>query len=139
VSIGPFGRLAIGPTGSPVYFTADPRSYRPWQWKKRASFHPGIQGSMTIQDFGVVSKDLVIEIESPEDAFLEASVVKQLHEMYRTKGAVYRLTDWVGNDFTVWLEDFQPEANENLPGYRYSMRLKVQSITTLFGAPYTGP
>jgi len=94
---------------------------------------------MTVQDFGAKKKDLWIELEGPPDAPLDPEVAAQLHGFFRTEGALYRLTDWCGNDFSVFIDDFQPVPDERNPGYAYTMRLKVLNINTLFGAAFSGP
>lgn len=136
--IGLFGRIALGPTGSQYVFTCDPEDYRPWQWKKRMTVIEGVGGSVTIQDFGIYAKDLEVEINGPQDQLMERSLVALIHALFRVKGAVYRLTDWLGNDFTVFMTDFTPVADARLPGYSYTMKLHVLGIVSLFGQPYTG-
>ena len=137
MSIGPFGRISLGPTGAMVVFTADPTDYSPWNWQKRVSVHQTIGGGITIQDFGTKMKDQVVEIKGALEQFMENSVVASVHAMFRTKGAVYRLLDWLGNDFTVYIEEFQPVPNPQLPGSTYTLRLRIMGITTLFGVAYS--
>ena len=136
--IGPFGRIYLGPTGAEIQFTADPTDYKPWQWKKRMSKHPGIGGSMTIQDFGTTYKDATIEIEASIEGLMDNATVANMHGYFRTKGATYRFYDWLGNDFTVFVEDFVPVAHTQLPGSAYSMRLTIVGVTKLFGSAYAG-
>jgi hypothetical protein len=138
MSIGPFGRLGLGPTGAEIVFTADPTKYDPWHWKKRMSKHETIGGGVTIQDFGVTMKDAVIDIEASIEQFMENSVAASVHALFRTKGAVYHLYDWLGNSFTVFVEEFHPVPHRNLPGSTYSMRVKIMACATLFGSAYAG-
>jgi len=137
-TIGPFGRVGLGPTGTEIVFTADPSRYDPWDWKKRMSKHQTIGGGVTIQDFGVTMKDATIEIEGQLEQFMENVVAGELHALLRVKGAVYHLYDWLGNSFTVFIEEFHPVPNRNLPGSTYSIRVKVMACATLFGSAYTG-
>ena len=138
MSIGPFGRLSLGPTGSMVQFTADPTNYSPWAWKKRMSFHPNVGGGITIQDFGMTMKDQIIEIRGDKEQLLENSVVASIHALARAKGVVYRMTDWLGNDFTVFIEEFTPMPDYRLPGSTYTLKVRILGVTQLFGSAYTG-
>jgi len=119
-------------------FTTDPQVYQPLQWKKRATVHKGIQGAVTVQDFGTFAKDNRLTLASGPSGFLEKSVVEDLHAKYRTKGATYSLTDWFGNSFTVFIVDFDPEPARARTLFRYTMTLQVLGITTLLGTAYTG-
>lgn len=120
-----------------VTFTTDPRVYEPLNWPKRASVLRGLNGAVTVQDFGVFAKDNRLRLESG-DQFLSTAVVEQLHARYRARGATYRLQDWLGNDFTVFIQEFRPVEAQLGGAWRYTMDLVVLRITTLLGAPYTG-
>lgn len=134
--------MPVAPNGTvyldSVQFTTDPQVYQPLQWKKRATVHKGIQGAVTVQDFGTFAKDNILYLASGPSGFMEKSVVATLHTKYRTKGATYSLTDWFGNSFTVFIEDFDPEPARMRTLFRYTMTLQVLGITTLLGTAYTG-
>ena len=121
-----------------VQFTTDPAPYEAYQWPKRMSEHPVIGGSVIIQDFGVFQKDLTIALGSGATQFLEKSVIVSLDTMFRTKGATYTLTDWLGNEMTVYVAAFQPTATFLGTLYTYTMTLRVRTITKLFGSTYSG-
>ncbi len=121
-----------------VQFTTDPDPYEHYQWPKRMSEHPYIGGGVVIQDFGVNKADLTITLGSGNSQFLERSVVLSLDTMYRTKGTTYTLTDWLGNEMTVFISEFKPTAARFGTAYRYTMTLRVRTITKLLGASYTG-
>jgi len=119
-------------------FTTDPQTYEPLKWPKRATVHKGIQGAVTVQDFGTFAKDNMIHLGSGESGFLEQSVVEALHTKYRTKGATYTLTDWAGNSFTVFIMGFEAEPTFIGTLFKYTMTLQVLGITNLLGTAYTG-
>ena len=120
-----------------VRFTTDPGVYQR-QWPKRASKHPGIGGSITIQDFGRFAKDMTLTLQSGQHQLLESSVVESLEAMASVRGATYTLTDWSGNELTVFIVDFR--ADQTFVGSlcTYAMELHVLGVTKLFGATYTG-
>jgi len=132
--VSPNGTVFLGGT----QFTTDPQVYQPLLWKKRATVHKGIQGAVTVQDFGTFAKDNRLYLASGNSGFLEKSVVDALHTKYRTKGATYTLTDWSGNSFTVFLVEFEAEPTFIRTLFRYSMTLQVLGITNLLGTAYTG-
>ena len=122
-----------------VIFTTDPTVYEPLNWQKRMSIQMAIGGKVTIQDFGVFQKDNTVRLGG--ENFLEDAVVQSLHTKYRTRGATYAFTDWLGNSFTVFIKTFVPVPLKKGPGvslYRYTMELQVLTITNLFGVAYTG-
>lgn len=120
-----------------ITFTTDPRVYEPRNWPKRVSVHRGLNGSVTVQDFGLFAKDNRIRIESG-DQYLSTAVVDALQARYQTPGATYTLTDWLGNEFTVFILDFRPVEAQLGGAWRYSMDLVVLGIAQLNGVPYTG-
>jgi hypothetical protein len=128
-----------------VQFTTDPQDYDPVQWEKRHSVHKGLQGAVTVQDFGTFKKDNTVRLGSGASGFLSQSVVSSFHTKFRTKGATYSFTDWLGNSFTVFIKSFVPVPTflpDDPDGtgclYTYSMELQVLNITDLFGVAYTG-
>jgi len=137
-TIPAFGRLTIGPTGGETTFTTDPEPYEPYQWPKRHSVHPGLQGAATIQDFGVFAADRRLTLEGSFDQPMDDTVVKILDGYYRTRGATFVLDDWLGNKFTVFIAAFTHRPHGRLAISAYRMELQVVSITNLFGSAYTG-
>ena len=119
-------------------FTTDPAVYEPLNWPKRFSVHEGLEGSVTIQDFGVTMKDNVVRLQSGDRQYMEQSLAEALHTRFRTKGVTYTLTDWVGNQLTVFILSFTPKPTFIGTLWTYSMELRVLGITKLFGATYTG-
>lgn len=141
MSLSPIGHVFL----DGVQFTTDPQDYSPLNWEKRHSVLPGLQGSVTIQDFGTFKKDDVVRLTSGASGFLTQSVVASFHGKFRTKGAVFSFTDWLGNSFTVFVKSFvpvptfypdDPDGSGTL--YTYNLELQVVNISTLFGAAYTG-
>jgi hypothetical protein len=121
-----------------VRFSTDPQPYEAYEWPKRMSEHPVLGGSVIIQDFGTHKKDLTITLGSGQNQYLEKSVVVSLDAMYRTKGATYQLTDWLGNDMTVFIAAFKPTGTFLGTLFTYSMTLRVRTIAALLGNAYTG-
>ena len=122
----------------------DPQIYEPLNWEKRHSVLPGIQGAVTIQDFGHFAKDNTLRLASGRTGYLNQSKVAAIHDAFRTKAATFTLTDWIGNEFTVFIREFRPvptfigiDDTDNL--FTYTMELQVVVITKLFGAVFTGP
>jgi len=121
-----------------VRFSTDPQPYESYEWPKRMSEHPVLGGSVIIQDFGTHQKDLTITLGSGQNQYLEQSVVVALDAMYRTKGATYQLTDWLGNDMTVFIAAFKPTGTFIGTLFTYTLTLRVRAIAKLLGATYTG-
>jgi len=120
-----------------IRFSTNPAVYEPLNWKKRYQVFPAIGGKVTIQDFGVFMKDTTLRLGSGRENFLDTATVTALHSRWRTKGATYTLTDWLGDTFTVFIKDFIPIIfKPDL--YTYSMELQVTAILQLWGATYTG-
>lgn len=126
------GNITIGT----VQLTTDPETYER-QWPKRFSEHPGIAGSFTIQDFGRYAADMVIRLVSGRQ-FITLAVVEALDAAFGTQGATYSFTDWLGNEFTVFIRDWKPLVTFIDDLHTYTLELRVVSITTLFGAAYGG-
>jgi hypothetical protein len=121
-----------------IQFSSDPSVYEPSNWPKRASEHPTIGGGITVQDFGRFAKDCTVHLASGAGQFLEQSVVDSLDALYATRGATYTLTDWLGNEFTVWMRDWHPVPTNIATLWTYDLVLRVISITHLRGADYSG-
>ncbi len=133
--IPPFGRVSLGPTGAETTFTTDPEPYEPYRWEKRQSEVQVLNGGVVHQDFGVFAKDrrLLLRHETLDD-----TVVQAIDGYYRTRGSVFHFTDWLGNDFTVFIADFTHTPHGRLLVSGYQLQLLVTGITTLFGAAYAG-
>ena len=121
-----------------VRFTTDPVPYEAYEWPKRMSEHPVLGGSVILQDFGTHAKDLTITLGSGQNQVLEKSVVLALDGMYRTRGATYQLTDWLGNDMTVFIVAFKPTGTFLGTLFTYTLTLRVRAIAALLGSAYTG-
>lgn len=127
------GQITIGGT----QLTTDPETYESHLWPKRFSKHLGIGGSVTWQDFGHVAKDLVLRLSSGKQ-YLTFATVQAISSAHRTKGATYTLTDWLGNQFTVFIVSFNPKVTFVDDLHTYDMELHVTAISKLFGASYGG-
>ncbi len=121
-----------------VQFTTDPQDYAPAKWPKRASYHPGLGGSMTIQDFGRYAKDCLLTLSSGNSGYMEQSVVASLQTKKSAKGASYSFTDWLGNSFTVFIVNFDPKPTFIGSLWTYTLELRVTAMTTLLGSAYSG-
>jgi hypothetical protein len=122
-------------------FTTDPSTYEPLNWQKRFSTQMAIGGRVTIQDFGTFMKDNTLRLASGDRNFLEDSAVIELHTKYRALGLTYTLTDWLSNEFTVFIKSFVPVPFKKGPGtslYTYNLELHVTTIVKLWGAVYSG-
>lgn len=128
------GLISIGG----VQLTTDPETYEAFNWPKRWSKHPGIAGATVIQDFGRFARDLVLRLVSGRSQFLHEDVVKAIQTAHGTKGALYALTDWMGNEFDVYIADFTPVPSGLPELYTYTLELHVWTITKLFGTSYGG-
>lgn len=120
-----------------VRFTCDPAVYER-QWPKRVSVHEGLQGAVTVQDFGRFAKDMVLRLESGEQQLMERTTVAALDAMAGTRGATYTLTDWTGLECTVHIQAFEADPTFLGTLHRYRLSLRVLSIAKLYGATYTG-
>jgi hypothetical protein len=121
-----------------VQLTTDPDVYEPANWPKRASEHPTIGGGRTIQEFGRFACDLEVHLASGANQYMEQSVVDSIDAMHATAGATYALTDWLGNEFTVWIRDWHPVPTRLPSLWTYDLVLRVMAITHLRGADYSG-
>ena len=118
--------------------TTDPEVYEAYRWPKRASVLKGLEGSVTIQDFGVYAADLELHLSSGANQYMEQEAVEAIDALYRVQGATYTLTDWLGNEFTVFILSFQPKPTFIGTLWTYEMTLQVTAITTLLGTSYSG-
>lgn len=120
-----------------IQFTTDPRTYEP-VWPKRQSIHGGLQGAVTVQDFGVFAKDQRLRLESGGQ-WLTRTVVDALDARFQTRGAAYPFKDWVGTEATVFIVAFDP-IDARLGGdlYEYRMELRVLALTKVRGVAYVG-
>ena len=140
MTIATFGKVFL----DGVQFDTDPQIYEPTNWAKRHSITPGIGGTVTIQDFGHFAKDNMVRLSSGPTGYLNQATVIALHARFRSKALVFSLTDWMDNEYTVFIVSFRPVAtfigesdSDNL--FTYEMELRVTAITKLFGAIFTGP
>lgn len=130
-----------------VTFNTDPEPYEHQNWKKRYSVFKTIGGGQVIQDFGLVQADLVVQLSSGQTQFIDEVTRAALNTMFATLGAVWTLTDYLGNQFTVFITEFMPTIFKMGGGangvatqvYHYTMTLQVVSIQKLYNVVYTGP
>ncbi len=132
-----FGRVEMGPgnPGLQIQLTVDPEPYEPYRWPKRYSVILGLQGSVTIQDFGVVAVDRELTLRGE---VLDDTLVSVIDGYYRMRWAKFLFKDWLGNEFTVRIKRFAHVPHGRLRISSYQMDLHVLSIQKLFGAVYTG-
>lgn len=129
-----------------VTFNTDPDPYEHQNWNKRYSVFKTIGGSQVIQDFGLVQADLTVQLASGNAQFIDEVVRAALQTLYATRGTSYTFTDYLGNDFTVFIQDFKPRifkmggnvAYTATQVYHYTMALQVITINKLYGVTYTG-
>lgn len=131
-----------------VTFNTDPNPYEHQNWKKRFSVFKTIGGGQVIQDFGLVQADLTVQLASGQAQFIDEVVRAALQTLYATRGASYTFTDYLGNDFTVFIQNFIPTIFKMGGGaspsytatqvYHYKMELQVITINKLYGVTYTG-
>jgi hypothetical protein len=119
-----------------VRFTTDPSVYEP-TWPKRHSIHAGLGGGVTIQDFGVTAKDQVLRLQS-SGQYLDRATIDALDTRYRTRGAVYTFTDWVGTTATVFMTIFRVIPTRLPDLYEYELELRVVALSQLRGSAYGG-
>ena len=141
--LGPFGAVRL----DGVQFSTDPAVYEPLNWAKRFSIHPTLGGKVVIQDFGTFQKDNSLKLGSGPYNPLDDPVVQAIHTRYRTRGTSYSLTDWLNNQFTVFIKNFDPvplkqgsdETGLNTVSlYTYVLDLHVVAIVKLFGNAFSG-
>jgi len=138
-TLGKITLTAVTGGGNDITFTTDPSTYTIF-WSKRRSSFPGLNGSVTVQDFGKFAADALIDIKSGSQ-WINKSVVTDMDENDAIKGATWRLQDYEGNDFTVSIDHWKPEmvAGMAILGlYTYDLLLRVHAIAKLRGVTYTG-
>lgn len=146
--LGPYGGITL----DGVQFSTDPVDYEPRKWGKRFTEFETIgglnqPGSRKTQDFGMVGADALIVLNGGANP-LSDDVVIALDTRFRATGQVYAVTDWLGNAYTAFILLFDPlkplktglqrGAGTTMTLYTYVMHLRAQSISKLFGQPYTG-
>ncbi len=145
MSFGPF--LPTGVFLDGVQFSTDPEPYEPLVWAKRHSEHMTIGGGLVIQDFGAFMKDNTVRLGSGQTRLISEDIMLLLYNKYLARGFTYTFTDWLGNDFQVFIKSFVPVpfkrgadkgGNSVLSLYTYTMELQVLQINKIAGATYTG-
>lgn len=128
---GEVGTVVLGG----VTFTADPVGFVP-DWAKRATEFQGVGGWNVIQDWGMEPKDLKLRLQSGAGGPLAFATMKALKALHRVKGATYAYADSFGNQFSVFMLEYQ-EALRVGGGtgglWDYTMTLSVRTITKLYG------
>jgi len=142
VPLGPFGGIRIGN----VRLTTDPKPYEPLNWPKRQSVHVAIGGKVTIQDFGTFMRDNTLKLASGDTRVLDEETMTSLHAKYRLRGAIFTMTDWLGNEFKVFIKVFRAWPRIKGAGptgavslWDYEMDLHVLQIVKLLGVDYVDP
>lgn len=91
-----------------IQFSTDPELYEHLNWAKRYSTHKTIGGGQIIQDFGIFATDNVMKLGSGSQNYMDGVTVLAIEALYRTRGTTYRLIDYLGNDFTIYITNFVP-------------------------------
>ena len=130
-----FSRVFIGPNYE-TQLTVDPEPYEPADWPKRFSIQKGLQGASVVQDFGTYAGDLTVTLRHET---MDNGIIRALDGYYRTRGATFKLKDWLLNEFVVFIARFKWTPDVHLDKSGYEMTCNVVSITKLFGEVYTGP
>jgi hypothetical protein len=121
-----------------VRLTTDPQKYRPPRRPKRAAVLPGIQGTVTIQDFGRFAKDATFVLQGSGGQGLATDVIDAIDALADAVGLVTSFSDWLGTEGQVWIEAFDYELNAPWQLYDYTLTLRVVALTTLRGNGYLG-
>lgn len=129
-----------------VKFNTDPDPYEPYQHERRYSEHMTIRNptelkGVVIQDFGVVPQDNMLVLGSGKERFMAEDVVTQLEFRYRMLGKQFFFSDWLGNQFMVFMRNFKPVpfkrggdgSGGTISLYTYNMELKVTGYIKTYG------
>ncbi len=117
-----------------ITFETDASSYVGPQLKKRQSIHPVIGGGTTIQDFGVSFSDVPVRLRSGQSKLTKATI-NQLAALHHARGRTYQVSDWLGNDYDVYVSEFKPTSQDGV-WWDYAMELIVLKLRILRGSPY---
>lgn len=124
-----------------ITLTTDPQKYKAPRMPGRGSVIPGIQGTVTIQDFPRVAKGSTFVLQGSGGQGLAHDVVNAIDALKDETGAVFAYSDWLGNVATVWIEDFDPELNAGPNAwqlYDYTLTLRIVTLASRRGVAYTG-
>jgi len=115
----------VSPAGSGVQLDTDPETYKT-EWPRRQSIHEGIDGAVTKQDFGRITKDITIMLDSGPNQWLNKSTVKALEALSVVKRQLVKFEDGEGNVYnTCTIEDFSPNQAKGMRGlYTYTLVLR---------------
>jgi hypothetical protein len=120
-------------------FTTDPKIKR--SWPSRQTVLPGIEGSVTVQDFDRFKKDMRLTLTSNGN-FMNQALKAAIDTMIATRGATYDYVDYTGIEGTVKILSFDPEPTFYRDGdfvlYEYTMELKIMTLSKLDGVSYGG-
>jgi len=123
-----------------VVFVTDPRPYDPLNMIKRDDRVAGVALSSTIQDTGLTLLDTTIRLGSGETQVLDKATVKALTQRAFIPAAEYAFSDWLGNEFSVYIHMFHPVVRIQgmTPNgvdvlFTYDMELYITDVTKLFG------
>jgi hypothetical protein len=118
--------------------TTDPQKYKAPRMPGRGTVLPGIQGTVTIQDFPRVAKGSSFVLQGAGGQGLDQDTVNAIDALKDEAGAIWSYSDWLGNVATVWIEDFDPELNAPWQLYDYTLTLRIVSLTLRRGVAYVG-
>lgn len=131
-----------------ITFNTDPNPYEHQNWEKRHSIFKTIGGGQVIQDFGMYQVDNTVQLSSGQGQYIDEVVRAALNTRFMVRGVSYAFSDYLGNQFTVFMTLFKPiiyrmgggAPTTYLPTqiYHYQMNLQVISIQQLYGVVYTG-
>jgi len=122
-----------------IQFTTDPKITR--NWPPRQSVLTGIEGSSTVQDFNRFAVDMRLTLSSAEN-YMNAALKAAIDVLMETRGAVYSYSDYTGTIATVKILSFDAEptfiADGSLVLYKYTLELKIMTLSNLDGVTYGG-
>lgn len=143
MTIPSYGTIVLTPIGAnplpgALTVTTDPDGYAR-TWPKRRSEHPGLEGTLTTQDFGRFARDCTLRLSWSTSQPLNKTAVQQLKTWEGQASSAYRLQDGEGNDWTVELVGFEERRIFGQPDLYYgTLDLRVLTMALYLGQPYTG-
>lgn len=122
-----------------LQFTTDPKIDR--DWPSRQSVLPGINGSVTVQDFDRYRKDMKLTLTSNGN-FMNASLKHNIDILVGQRGFAYSYSDYTGLIGTVKILNFKATPTFIRDGltvlYEYSLELKIMTLTQMDGVAPIG-
>ena len=87
---------------------------------------------MVVQDFGPAPSDTLLTLKSGP-AKLPSEAMRRLQSLFMAGGG-HTVTDWLDNEFTVFIKSFSPRPVDSTR-WDYEMMLIVTKVTKLNGSP----